>query len=377
MKKKILFIMPSLPGGGAEKVLIDILKNFDYNAYAVTLLLEFKEGVYLNDVPGEVRVLSLHGQNTIWFERLHRALRAVHGYAIFHTMVYRRMLLRLLKGERFDTIVSFMEGAALKFHSYITCKAERNLSWIHIDLKQKHWSLGFFRNAQDELAAYQKMDEIIFVSKDAEKHFSELYPLSTGKHTVIYNLIDRNSILSSSVSSPIAKTKFTICMVGRLNRQKRYDRALAVAKRLHDDGCDFELWILGEGNLEVALKETAKTYGIGECVRFLGFKKPSYSYMREADLFLNTSEAEGYPLVICEALCLGLAIVATNISGASEILAGSEYGLLTGESEEEIYLGVKRMMGDETLRNHYREKARQRAVMFEVPATMEQISQIL
>ena len=275
MKKKILFIMPSLPGGGAEKVLIDILKNFDYSTYAVTLLLEFREGVYLNDVPGEVRVLSLHEQNTIWFERLHRVLRAVRGYAIFHAVVYRRMLLRLLKGERFDTIVSFMEGAALKFHSYITGKARRNLSWVHIDLKQKHWSLGFFRNAQDEFAAYQKMDEIVFVSKDAENHFSELYPLAEEKRTVIYNLIDRNTILSSSVSRPIAKTKFTICMVGRLNRQKRYDRALAVAKRLHGDGCDFELWILGEGNLESALKETVKAYGIEERVRFLGFKKPS------------------------------------------------------------------------------------------------------
>ena len=377
MKKKILFIMPSLPGGGAEKVLIDILKNFDYSTYAVTLLLEFREGVYLGDVPGEVRILSLHGRNTIWFERLHRVLRAVRGYAIFHATVYRRMLLKLLDGEQFDTIVSFMEGAALKFHSYITGKAERNLSWVHIDLKQKHWSLDFFRNAQDELAAYHKMDKIVFVSKDAENHFSELYPLAAEKRTVIYNLIDRNFILSSSTSRHVAKTKFTICMVGRLNRQKRYDRALAVAKRLHDDGCDFELWILGEGNLETMLKETSKSYGIDGCVRVLGFKKPSYSYMRDADLFLNTSEAEGYPLVICEALCLGLAIVATDISGASEILAGSEYGLLTGESEEEIYRGVKRMMGDEKLRNHYREKAWQRAAMFDVPATMKQIYKIL
>lgn len=358
-------------------MLIDILKNFDYSTYAVTLLLEFREGVYLGDVPAEVRVLSLHGRNTIWFERLHRVLRAVRGYAIFHATVYRRMLLKLLDGEQFDTIVSFMEGAALKFHSYITDKAERNLSWVHIDLKQKHWSLDFFRNAQDELAAYQKMDKIVFVSKDAENHFSELYPLAAEKRTVIYNLIDRNFILSSSTSRHVAKTKFTICMVGRLNRQKRYDRALAVAKRLHDDGCDFELWILGEGNLETMLKETSKSYGIDGCVRFLGFKKPSYSYMRDADLFLNTSEAEGYPLVICEALCLGLAIVATDISGASEILAGSEYGLLTGESEEEIYRGVKRMMGDEKLRNHYREKAWQRAAMFDVPATMKQIYKIL
>ena len=171
MKKKILYIMPSLPGGGAEKVLIDILKNFDCQAYTVTLLLEFREGVYLNDVPEGVRILALHRQNTIWFERLHRVLRAMHGYAIYHALVYKRMLLRLLNGEHFDTIISFMEGAALKFHSYITDRAERNLSWVHIDLKHKHWSLDFFHNAQDELEAYQKMDKIVFVSKDARKEF--------------------------------------------------------------------------------------------------------------------------------------------------------------------------------------------------------------
>ena len=56
MKKKVLFMMPALPGGGAEKVLIDILKNFDYASYEVTLFLEYKEGVYLNDVPEEVRI---------------------------------------------------------------------------------------------------------------------------------------------------------------------------------------------------------------------------------------------------------------------------------------------------------------------------------
>lgn len=74
-EKNIMFMMPALPGGGAEKVLIDILKNFDYASYEVTLFLEYKEGVYLNDVPEEVRILALHSQNTIWFERFHRVLR--------------------------------------------------------------------------------------------------------------------------------------------------------------------------------------------------------------------------------------------------------------------------------------------------------------
>lgn len=372
-----MFMMPALPGGGAEKVLIDILKNFDYASYEVTLFLEYKEGVYLNDVLEKVRILALHPQNTIWFERLHRILRFFHSYVLFHTFVYKYMFLKLLKGERFDTIVSFMEGSAVKFHSYIIHKADNNLSWVHIDFKQKHWSLDFFRNEKDEFEAYKKMDELVFVSEDVKRRFLELYTIEDDKCTVIYNLIDKNVIQRLAVSDNVVKRNFTICAVGRLNRQKRYDKALKVAKRLKNDGYDFDLWIIGEGSLEKPLKAIRNEYGIDDCVHFLGFRKPPYPYMKEADIYLNTSEAEGYPLVICEALCLGLAIVATDISGASEILAHSEYGLLVSEKEEDIYNGVKRLMDNTALRDEYRAKALQRAKIFDVPATMAQIYEIL
>lgn len=166
-------------------------------------------------------------------------------------------------------------------------------------------------------------------------------------------------------------------MVGRLNPQKRYDRAINVAKRLRNEGYDFDLWILGDGNLEESLKNMSHEYGMDDRIHFLGFQKPSYHYMKEADIYLNTSEAEGYPLVICEALCLGLVIVATDISGASEILARSEYGLLVSEKEEDIYNGVKRLMDDAALREEYRAKALQRAEMFDVPTTMAQIYGLL
>lgn len=377
MKKKVLFMMPALPGGGAEKVLIDILKNFDYASYEVILFLEYKEGVYLNDVPEEVRILALHSQNTIWFERFHRVLRIFHSYVLFHTLIYKYMFMKLLKGERFNTIVSFMEGAAVKFHSYIIHKANNNLSWVHIDLKQKHWSLDFFRNEKDEFKVYRKMDKIVFVSEDVKRMFLELYAIENDKCKVIYNLIDKNVIQRLAISNNAIKRKFTICMVGRLNRQKRYDRALKVAKRLKSDGCDFDLWIIGEGSLEKSLKAMSHEYGMDDCVHFLGFQKPSYPYMKEADIYLNTSEAEGYPLVVCEALCLGLAIVATDISGASEILASSEYGLLVSEKEEDIYNGLKRLMDDAALYGDYRAKALQRAEMFDVPTTMAQIYKVL
>lgn len=369
--------MPSLAGGGTEKVLIDILQNMDFEHYDVSLFLEFGEGVYINDVPAEVEVLSFYHQHTIWHDRLFRLLRTFHLYLCFHSLIYGFLFRCLLDKRKFDVILSFMEGNALKLHSYVTDKAKKNLSWVHIDLKQKHWSLDFFRNEKEEFSTYQKMDKIVFVSEDVKKRFLELYAIKPEKCAVVYNLIDKNAILTSARSKSVIKKRFTICMVGRLNPQKRYDRAINVAKRLRNDGYDFDLWIIGEGSLEESLKTMSHEYGMDDCVHFLGFKKPPYSYMKVSDIYLNTSEAEGFPLVNCEALCLGLPVVSTATSGPTELLDHSRYGLLVSEKEEDIYNGVKRLMDDTALREEYRAKALQRAEMFDVPTTMAQIYGLL
>lgn len=377
MKKKLLFIIPAMPGGGTEKVLIDILRNMDYEHYEITMFMEFGDGVYMNDIPAEVEILYLFKQHSVWHDRLFRLLRATHTYIFFHSTYYKSAAQHLLKGRKFDTIISFLEGNALRFHSYLLGQSKRNISWIHIDLKKKHWSLQFFKDQKEEQNTYQEMDNIVCVSNDVEKALLEMYPSLKDKCTVIYNLIDRKAILREAASIQVRKDKFTICMVGRLNRQKRYDRALAVMKKLKEERRDFELWILGSGDLENSFKEMVQEYNIEKNVRFLGFVKPPYAYMKCADLYLNTSEAEGYPLVICEALCLALPVVATNISGNYEILSDSKYGILTDETEESIYQGIKKVMDDMSLRKQYSQKALERSAMFDVSATMSAIERIL
>lgn len=376
MMKKVLFIMPALSGGGAEKVLIDILKNMDRSRYDLTLLLEYKEDVYTSSVPDYVKVISLYKRNNIWLERLHRGLGILRCYNLFHSLIYRLAFLWLLRGKTFDTMVSFMEGEAVRVHSYLMRKARRNVSWIHIDFKKKHWSLDFFRNHRHEYECYAGMDKIVFVSDDARKSFMEIYHVDQNSTTVLYNLIDRNEILALA-DKKIPKTRMTICMTGRLNRQKRYDRALEAMKKLKDDGIDVELWILGIGELEKELKEQADSLSISKMCRFWGFVRPPYPYMKTSDIYLSTSEAEGYPLVLCEALCLGLPVVATDITGAHEILEESKYGLLVGEDVEDIYRGLKRMIEDSSLRHGYAGMADLRARMFSTEKILEEIDQIL
>ena len=109
--KKVLFIMPALPGGGAEKVLVDILKNMDQNKYRLTLLLEYKDGVYTSSLPKGVEVIYLYQKSNIWLERFHRGLGLIKCYHWFHSLFYRLAFLAKLCRRRFDTIVSFMEGS--------------------------------------------------------------------------------------------------------------------------------------------------------------------------------------------------------------------------------------------------------------------------
>jgi glycosyltransferase involved in cell wall biosynthesis len=221
------------------------------------------------------------------------------------------------------------------------------------------------------------MDEVVFVSDDARRSFLDIYDLDPQKCTVLYNLIDKKEIQKLAESCIVDKSKFTICMVGRLNQQKRYDRALETMKLLKAAGYDAELWILGIGELETELKEKAKALGVSEMCDFKGFVRPAYPYMKVADVFLNTSEAEGYPLVLCEALCLGLPVVATDITGAHEILEESKYGLLVKEDVNDIYLGLRKIIDDAELRSAYARKSVQRSEMFSVEEVLKEIDAVL
>lgn len=378
MKKDVLFIIPTLCGGGAEKVLIDILRNFDYDQYAVSIALEFKEGVYLDDVPDNVEISSFYGGYNVFFYAFFTLLRKLRLYHFFHKTVYRYWLRSIYKNKTFDTIVSFMEGNALRLHSYIFDKAKCNVSWVHLDLKAKHWSADFFETLQTENECYKSLDHVVFVSNDSMNKFLELYPdYPKSKCMVIYNLIDKERIASLSQEKRVEKQGFVICMVGRLNEQKRYDRAIKAVEKLKEDGYKFELWILGTGEKLETYQQRCLDIGLGNHVRFLGFVKPAYAYMRPADIFLNTSSAEGYPLTICEALCLGLPVVATNITGAREILDDSNYGVLVEEDVDDIYKGVKELMDSPDKRVFYKRKALERAEMFSVDYVMNEIYEML
>lgn len=122
--KKILFIINSLGGGGAEKALIEFLRHIDYTRYEVSLCLVFHEGCYLSDVPPEVRVFWLYERERNFVHRKSLKLYRKHGIRTLLRLRARRKI----RG-RYDAIVSFLEGDALLFHDMVRDRAERNVAW--------------------------------------------------------------------------------------------------------------------------------------------------------------------------------------------------------------------------------------------------------
>lgn len=343
--KKILFIHETMNGGGAEKVLCEILSNFDYNRFQVDLLLIYKKGTYLKDIDARVNVLSIHNHG-----------KSLMEIFLFHfkpllNILQKWKIRSVVKRGTYDTIVSFMEGEAAKYHYFITDLALNNISWIHCDFSQNHWSAKYWNNDKEEATFYQSLNKVFCVSKRAKTAIGNMFNLS-GNLSILYNLIDWGTINEKAIRSDIKTSKFTICNVGRLVAAKRQDRIIEIAKILKEKCLEVDFWILGTGILETELRDKAKKADVTDIVHFLGFQNNPYPYMRAADLFLLTSDTEGYPLVICEALCLGKPIVSTNVSGVDELLDGG-VGVVCEFNVDMIAAEIEKMMKDNQLLSVY------------------------
>lgn len=370
--KKILIIMHSLGGGGTEKVLITLLKNFDYNNFNIDLCLISKWGVYLKDIPECVRLIPLYDDIS--------SLRTKIEYNLYSRLgidFLERIRIRKKVDKSYDAIISFSEGRSLKFHSYIADYTNNNITWVHTDMYTNHYTSGANFSAQDELKAYGMMNTIVFVSENARQQFKKAFPQIGIYQKVIVNPIPRDLITSYISPCKAINTKFTITCVGGLRKVKAFDRVIRLAVRLKQKCYDFQVSIIGDGDCRSELEKMIECENVNDCVRLLGFVTPPYQELSKSDLFLNVSIAEGYPLVICEAMCLGIPVVSTKTAGSMELLGDSEYGLLVEQNDESILVGVERIMNDDKLRTYYHEKALERADSFDIGEIMQRVYSLM
>ncbi len=333
MKKKILFLISTLNGGGAEKVLVDILHNLDRQKYDITVCTLFDEGVYIRQLPEDVT---------------YRSLNLSRFYAVFWRVLKflpRKWSYKLWIREKYDVEIAFLEGLS----TLLLCGSDcpRKIAWVHTDLVENDYISRYHRSEKHLAETYRQYHKVVFVSSRAQSQFEQRFG-TMGTETVIYNLIDKNAVCrrseefvpSENPSVPV------ICTVGRLIPVKGFLRLLSAHKRLVEEGVAHKLWFLGTGEEEEKMKDFVRENGLESSVTFWGFQSNPYPFMARTDIYVCSSFAEGYPLSVAEALVLKKPIVATDCTGPTEILQNGQFGLLTENSEEGIYQGLRLLLTD-------------------------------
>lgn len=343
--KKILFVMPNLRGGGAEKVLIDVLRNIDKSKFDITLLLFNKGEVYDDQIPKNINVKCI---NDIMKFIPSRIWGIIAKY-------YPRLFYKFIIKEEYDIEIAFMEGLATRFVANSNNKDSKKVAWVHIDLLKKHWTKNMFLKGKEE-ECYNEFNDLVFVSNDAKTAFNNLFKVNKPNKHVIYNPIISHEIEAKSREKNITFKEFTILSVGRLDYQKGYDRLIKVHKDLVKV-YPHKLIILGEGPERGNLEKLIETFNVENSVELKGFIKNPYPYIKAADLFICSSRQEGYSLVVAESMVLEKPIISTNITGPREVLNDGEYGSLCRNSEDGIKETLKEVLENRKLLDVYKEKS--------------------
>lgn len=373
-KTKVLFVMESLSGGGAEMVIHTLVKKFDYSKYDVTVCSLVDVGKYNAAIKS-----TCHYTYVIPDARGRSSLFRLWCSILYHLVYFwlpLKWVYRLFLPKGFDTEVAFIEGFVTKLMQYSPMK---KVAWVHCDLKEFPWPVntGIYKNLDEEKAAYARYDEIAVVSESSKKHFIEIYGLAD-RTCCIYNPIDRPLIreLASFGKREVTDSRFRFVTVGRLMQAKGYDRLVEASARLKQDGCDFDLWIIGEGEDRISLQNQVVQSGLSDNVKFLGFQANPYMYLNQCDCFVCSSRTEGYSLVIAEAMCVGLPVISTRCAGPEEILDDGKYGIMVENSTEGLYQGMKQILQRPNL-NELKELSHQRAQNFDLKKTMEDVCNII
>ena len=348
---KILFLTQNLGGGGAERVLVNLVNNMDKTKYDITVATMFGGGVNEKFLSKDVKYFS---KKAPLFPGVSQIMRFIPAKLLYKYFV---------GNEKYDVVVAFMHGLPAKVISGCTLKNAKKISWLHCGDMNKTSMFRCFPTFKGAVKAYSSFDKILGVAKSVSDAFSKKTGL-TENVGYCYNVNDTDKIFTLSKEEVELDCKAPlVCSVGRFTSEKGFSRLIKISNRLHNEGVEHSLMLIGGGALEETIKAEAEA--LNENVIFTGFQNNPYKYLNKADIFVCSSYFEGLSTATTEAVVLGLPTVSTDVSGAKEILGeNNEYGLGVGMDDEDLYKGLKEMLTNDELRASYKEKAKIRGEFF-------------
>ncbi len=317
MSERIVFLVPNLLPGGAERVLVNLVHEFTDHGIECEVIVKLAVGAYVQELPASVPVSAVGGGSmliTTWRIQKHLRQRPA-TYAI-----------------------TFLDPVAFPMLMASVFLPTRVIVTVHNAIvKPKHESHRLRSRFKPWVARllYPLADSIVGVSEDLSKHLREVLWFGQGKVKTIYNPIfslatfERDWPLPNHVWFQARKGERVIVSIGRFIAQKGFDVLLDSFRDVSRQCPEARLVILGAGRLESQIKEQATRLQLDDKVWFPGFVSDPASYLANADLFVLSSRWEGLPTTLIEALGCGVPCVATDCPfGPREILAGGQFGRL-------------------------------------------------
>ena len=326
---KLLFAAHSLNVGGIETALITLLEELVKKENEITLVLEKKEGIFLDTLNPKIKVIE-YTPSCIKLVPLRKLIN-----------LFKQIKFKLKYKNKFDFAAAY---ATYSLSSGFVARAasENSALWVHLDY------LTQYENDEAKTKAYyqelkaEEFKSIIFVSKEARDNFLKLFPHCKEKAIYCNNLINGKKILEKAEEQiKEAKQEIpTFLNVGRHDeRQKRLSKLIEVAEKLKNDGLQFKILFVGEGQDSALYKKMVSDKKLEDTIIFLGKKKNPYPYYKISDCVILTSDYEGYPVVFIESMILKKQIITTNVSDYEQIENG--FGIVTTKETESIYSAMK------------------------------------
>ncbi|GAB6182613.1 glycosyltransferase [Thermodesulfovibrio hydrogeniphilus] len=366
-KIKVVFLVNSLAGGGAERVLSNILKNIDKNVFNPYLILLKKEGELLSELPSDINLVEL----------------GMKSYSLskeFFFLLFK--LFKLIKQIKPDVCISFLWESNIILLS--TCLLSKDTKAI---ISERIAPLSYF---QDILRKSLKVSIAKFITKNIYKMAFFIICVSYGirdelvelginpkKLKVIYNPLDINKIKHLSYEE-ISYPKKYILFAGRLHKQKNIPLLIKAFSQVKDF-YNGNLVIIGKGKEEENLKNLVREMQLTERVDFLGFQTNPYKWMKNADIFILPSNYEGFPGVLLEAMVCGVPVISTDCPyGPKEIIDNEVNGILIPtDNVTALVEAIKKLLFNGELREKLVLNGFQKAIKFDISKVIKDYEEIL
>ena len=354
--------------GGSTTSLISLLNCIDYNNYKVDLILYNKRGEYLKDIPVHVNVLkeaAIYPNSSI-FSKYKKIMKFIFSglfiKAFFSEGIYNKKFglnVQVISqfhneisrelDERYDIAIGFLELWA-DYYALEKVSALKKVIWIHID----YMNAGLVPSL--DYKSFVRADKIVCVSKSCLENFNKIFPDLSEKTVVLENILSSKFVNQKAADEEgfdqniINYNGIKLVTVCRLSlHTKGLDRAIIATKKLKEEGYNFKWYILGDGEDSSLIEDMIEKNNIKDRFVLIGAKKNPYPYLKECDVYVMASRREGKPMSVTEAQILGLPIIITNYSSAKEQVIHGEDGIIVDNTDEGIYIGIKKILDNPTL----------------------------